>query len=122
MLPAVHELLEEMPPVAQATVIDVHPAWLCRMLCISMRLIRGPAGLHVTYPRDRRRILGDDAALRRFSSPDAEAAALSPELERLRSADSSSPDQEVGSRSGFRVRIRMGLRVRLGLRCVLPGS
>ena len=59
-------------------------------------LLRGPAGLHVTYPRDRRRILGDDASLRRFGGPDGEAIALSPELERLRSGDSSSPDQEVG--------------------------
>ena len=53
----------------------------------------GATGLHVTYPRDRRRILGDAASVRRFSGPDGEAA--SPELERLRSGDSSSPDPEA---------------------------
>jgi len=64
----------------------------------------------VTYPRDRRRILGDEATQRRFGGPDAEAAAaMPPELERLRSGDSSSPDQEVGRGQGscsrFNVRV-----------------
>ena len=88
---------------------DGHTQWDCHShrfiwtfiktsRCASMILSRltksrGAAGLHVTYPRDRRRILGDDIAARRFSGIDTEAT--SPELERLRSGDSSSPDAEA---------------------------